>query len=167
VLNNNDGASAVESADDADSDNYDLCGFDCDAVDIQHGWVLINEGDPVWDHLKQLGDAVGSMYLGADESGTFKLRAKLKTGYADPSSLETLTQAQRVASIVESERINKLVGHGVKIVKFSDVKFLWTAAATNLKEVMTDWTISNGDYFPDPENDGGATTRYLAKYGEL
>jgi hypothetical protein len=32
---------------------------------------------------------------------------------------------------------------------------------------MTDWTISNGDYFPDPENDGGATTRYLAKYGEL
>ena len=91
ILNNNDGAAGVESADDADSDSYDTIGFDVDAVNVEHPWALVPQDTPIWDHLKDLGDACGNMYLGLDECGTLKLRAKLKTGYSDPSSLETIT----------------------------------------------------------------------------
>ena len=170
VLNNNDGASATESADDADSDSYDTCGFDCDAVDIQHGWVIIDEGAPIWEELKQIGDAVAALYIGADESGTFKLRAKLQdesTARADPTSLETIAAAAGVMSEIEQDSVNKLVGHGVKIAKTTALKILWSAEASGVFDFMSDRLIDNNDYFPDPEDDGGATARYLAKYGAV
>lgn len=169
ILNNNDGASGVESADDADFDSYDTMGFDVDAVNVEHPWALVPRNEPIWDHLKDLGDACGNMYLGLDECGTMKLRAKLATGYSDPSSLETITSVRSITTDIVAEQANKIVGHGVKIKKLTDVIALWTAlaagnfdrAAGSHQQILE--LVENGAYWPDDTEYGD----YWAKYGTV
>jgi len=169
ILNNNDGASGVEGADDADSNSYDTIGFDCDAVNIEHPWALVPRDTPIWEHLKELGDACGNMYLGLDECGTLKLRAKLKTGYSDPSSLETITAVRNLSSEIVAAQANKLVGHGVKIKKLTNIVAMWMAeAAGNFDRAtgsskMISESVANGAYWPDATEYGD----YWAKYGTV
>jgi len=169
ILNNNDGDSGVESADDADSDSYDTIGFDVDAVNVTHPWALVPRDTPIWDHLKDLGDACGNMYLGLDECGTMKLRAKLKTGYADPSSLETITAVRNLSSEIVAAQTNKLVGHGVKIKKLTNIVAMWMAeAAGNFDRAtgsskMISEEVANAAYWPDATEYGD----YWAKYGTV
>lgn len=168
VLNNNDGASAVESADDADYDSYDTIGFDVDAVDVEHPWVFIPATTSIWEELKQLGDACGATYLGMDAAGTLKMRAKLKTGYTDPSALETIddTTAAGVDSVIELAKSNKIVGHGVTVTVGTAINTVWMLEASS---VFTSaggkpkTTVTNGSYFPDPTTYGD----FFAKYGEV
>jgi len=169
ILNNNDGASGVESADDADSDSYDTIGFDIDAVNVTHPWALVPRDEPIWEHLKDIGDACGNMYLGLDECGTLKLRAKLKTGYSDPSSLETITSVRSISTDIVAEQANKIVGHGIKIKKLTDIIALWTALAAGEfdraagSHQMILETVANGAYWPDDTEYGD----YWAKYGTV
>jgi len=120
ILNNNNGAAGVESADDADSDSYDILGFDCDAVNITHPWVFIEEDDSLWTYLKDLGDACIADYLGLDSAGTMKLRSYLKTGYSDPSPILTISSVLDVAANQEVDHANKIKVHGIKLKKDSD-----------------------------------------------
>jgi len=176
VLNNNDGASGVESADDADSDSYDSIGFDCDEVNITHPWALLPQGANVWKQLQLLGDAVGAMYIGLDESGTFKLRAKLKTGYTDPTSLETITDSQIaiIDTALEPTQANKIKVHGVKIKKHSNIVTLWNAAAAGVfgkgtGEIIAE-SVANGEDWPDDIVDSETNEsrgETWAKYGEV
>ncbi len=166
VLNNNDGASGVESADDADYASYDTVGFDADAVNVTHPYVFIPATTSVWDHLKQLADACGCMYLGMDACGTLRLQAKLKTGYADPSSLETITSVSSVDSVLELARANKIVGHGIKIDVYTAIQAMWMLEAC--PSFITGGgkprvTVTNGSSFPDPATYGD----FWAKYGEV
>lgn len=166
ALNNNDGAAAVESADDADYASYDTVGFDVDAVDVTHPWVFIPATTDVWSHLKELADACGSMYLGMDACGTLKLRAKLKTGYADPSSLETVTAVSSVDSVLELARANKIIGHGVNIEVYTAIQVLWMLEA--VPAFVTGGgkprvSVANAASFPDQTTYG----EFWAKYGEV
>lgn len=168
VLNNNDGASAVESADDADYDSYDTVGFDVDAVDVTHPWVFIPATTSIWEELKQLGDACGATYLGMDACGTLKMRAKLKTGYTDPSALETIddTTAAGVESSLEMSKANKIIGHGVAVSAYTGMHLVWTmegASQFNTAGGKPKTTLTNGSYFPDPTTYGD----FFAKYGEV
>ncbi len=168
VLNNNDGASAVESADDADYASYDTVGFDVDAVDVEHPWVFIPATASIWDELKQLGDACGATYIGMDSAGTLKMRAKLKTGYTDPAALEVIddTVASGVDSVLEIAKANKIIGHGVWVTVSSGIGVMWMleASAEFIKAGgKPKTTVTNGSYFPDPTTYGD----FYAKYGEV
>jgi hypothetical protein len=166
VLNDNDGAAAVESADDADYDSYDTVGFDVDAVNVTHPYVFIPATTSVWDHLKELADACGPMYFGMDGCGTLKLRCKLATGYADPSSLETVTAVSSVDSVLEMAKANKIIGHGVKVDVYTAIQVMWMLEA--VPAFVTGGgkprvTVTNGSTFPDPTTYGD----FWAKYGEV
>ncbi len=168
VLNNNDGAAAVESADDADYDSYDTVGFDVDAVDVTHPWVFIPATTSIWEELKQVGDACAATYLGMDACGTLKMRAKLKTGYTDPSALETIddTTAAGVESAIEMSKANKIIGHGVAVSAYTGMHLVWTiegASQFNTASGKPKTTLTNGSYFPDPTTYGD----FFAKYGEV
>lgn len=168
VLNNNDGASGVESADDADSASYDTCGFDVDTVSINHPWVYIPPGEFIWEHLKELGVAVSAMYIGMDECGTVKLRARLKDGYSDPSALETISSALEMSSSMEIEQANKLIGHGIKIRKFTTQGTVWMIEACSAFDEDTGAgdavkvAVANGAYFPEAD-----LRPFWAKYGNV
>jgi hypothetical protein len=169
VPNDNTGSTiGEESADDADYASYDTVGFDCDVVNVEHPWVFIPATSSIWDQLKELGDACGPMYLGMDASGTMKLRAKLKIGYTDPSSLETLddTVISGVDSVMEMARSNKIVGHGVNVAIGTAIQVVWMLEAVS--EFIKgggkpNVTVTNGSYFPDPTTYGDV----FAKYGEV
>jgi len=173
ILNNNDGVDGVESADDADSDSYDTIGFDCDAVNVTHPWALVPRDTPIWDHLKDLGDACGNMYLGLDECGTLKLRAKLKTGYSDPSSLETITAVRSIETNIVAAQANKLVGHGVMIKKLTNVVAMWMAEAEGAFDKATGSSkmiseeVANGAYWPDDQPAGDPRGETWAMYGKV
>lgn len=176
ILNDNDGAAGVESADDADFDSYDTVGFDADVVAVTHPWVLLSQGTNVWDTLQELGDAAGAMYNGMDEAGVYKFRAKLKTGYTDPSSLETITDSeiQGVGTTLEVGQANKITVHGIKIKKYTNIVTLWNAAAAGsfakgTGEVIAE-TVANGEYWPDDvveSETSEARGETWAKYGQV
>jgi hypothetical protein len=153
VLNDNDGASGVESADDADSGTYDSIGFDVDAVNITHPWAIVEEGESIWETLQDIGEATAARYIGIDSSGTFKFRSPLKTGYSDPSSIETITDPMGVSSTVDYETANKIVGSGVKIVKEQRSELLWSAEDSGAfaSDYANIWGIdvANGATWPD------------------
>lgn len=166
VLNNNDGSSGEESADDADYDTYDTCGFDADSVDIAHEYVRLEKGSSVWQHLKELADASLAWYVGTDEAGTMKFRSRLKSGYADPSSIETITtEVQNVQSILENQAANKIVIRGVQVVETTGYN-LWSAAQSGSWS-LTEGSklavaVANGGTFPDVSTFG----EYVARYGD-
>lgn len=153
VLNNNDGASAVESADDADEDSYDTCGFDCDLVADTLVWVLIQENKPIWEDLKDLGVAALAEYIGFDSAGTFVMRSYLKTGYADPTPILTIATARGMSASLDIERANWIVVEGRKVKKGTKVSSLWDIENSKLfaegKEKMR-VEMADAAIFPDP-----------------
>lgn len=149
ALNDNDGASGVESADDADYGSYDTVGFDADAVAVVHPWVFVQSADSVWDHLKDLADATGCMYMGMDAGGALRLRSRLKTGYADPSTLTTIDTVISVDSQIELRRANKILGHGVRVRVDDKRTVVWMLSASGIAGPTPSVEIENGEYFPD------------------
>jgi len=169
ILNNNDGSSGTESADDADSDSYDTIGIIADAVDITHPWAIVPRGDTPWDHLKELADASGSMYLGMDASNTLRLISKLATGYSDPSSIETIgdSDIQDVNSILDVAQANKILVRGVKIKKNENMQNVWDARSvkdfTSLGDRLAE-SVADGDDWPDPDTYGEFVAEFDTKF---
>jgi hypothetical protein len=163
VLNDNDGASGSESADDADYSAYDTIGFDVDAVAVVHPWAIVEEGVSIGDHLGEIGQAVAARYMGLDSCGTLKMRSPLKTDYADPSPIETVDDAMSVQASVDYATANKIIGHAVKIVKtlttnLRDKQLLWSAEDSGAfdTDYAAYWGIEVADdgIFPDPDEFG-------------
>jgi len=168
VLNDNDGASGTESADDADYSTYDTCGFDADDVDITHPWQRLEKRTTVWDELKQLADGTLAWYIGMDEAGTLKFRSRLKAAYADPSPIETLSAGvQQVVSVIEPWQANRIVIHGIAILIDDYVRLVWSGVAAGVFPKDSGGaiavTVANGGTFPDVATYG----EFLAKYGEV
>jgi len=168
VLNDNDGASGVESAGDADNDTYDTCGFDCDAVNITHTWQHIDPGDSIVAHVKDLGLATVADYCGFDSAGTFKLRSYFKTGYADPTPILTISGAQDITAAQEVDRANKIIVHGVRVEKYSQRCKAWDAEKIGFTGFYDDGdkvtvTLANGAEWPDPATYGEP---FMARYNK-
>jgi hypothetical protein len=128
VLNDNDGASGTESADDADSDTYDSCGFDVGTVTIQHDWVRLETGENPWTSIKEIADACLAYRCGFSEAGVFTFKAILEDAFADPAPIDTLTVAQDIASTLVAQRANKIIVRGAKITEDPTEQMVWMAS---------------------------------------
>lgn len=165
VLNNNDGdggVEATEAADDADYAAYDTVGFDVDFVNIVHPWAVIDQDESVWKPLKELAIASIQTYIGLDPCGTLKFRAMLATGYADPSSLETIGDNDFRNINTRLSKINKIEIFGNHITKDTDISQAWDAHSVGLfgDGQLVYINLANGDTWPDPAIYG----EYWAKY---
>lgn len=167
VLNNNDGAAGVESADDADSELYDTVGFDVDDAMIVHPWARVEQGENVWEYLTQIGDATACRYIGMDSAGTLKYRTIFKTSYVDPSAHSTIDATQSVDTVLDVAQANKILVHGVTIVKRSNMAQVWDAAAagtfTKDGESWIRETVANGGCWPTSTT----SYEYWASYGDV
>lgn len=167
VLNNNDGAAGVESADDADSEVYDTVGFDVDDAMIVHPWARVEQGENIWEYLTQIGDATACRYIGMDSAGTLKYRTIFKTSYADPSALATIDATQSIDTVLDVAQANKIVVHGVAIRKDGMMRQVWDAAAAGTFTKDGDsWireTVANGGYWPT----SASSYEYWASYGDV
>jgi hypothetical protein len=167
VLNNNDGAAGVESADDADSGVYDTMGFDVDDAMIVHPWARVEQGESIWEYLTQIGDATAARYIGMDSAGTLKYRTIFKTSYADPSAIATIDATQNIDTVLDIEQANKILVHGVSIQKDTMMRQVWDAAAAGCFTADgTSWireTVANGASWPTAltSND------FWASYGDV
>lgn len=152
--NDNDGASGVESADDAVDITWPWFGVDAGAVDYQHGWRRVEAGSSIWENLKSLANASGPKYCGMSECNTLTLKAVLETGYSDDVPIDEWTTARQNINItLDDIQPNKLVGHGVKIVKASELRLIALASATgNFADSDGDNVLSeiilDGAYWP-------------------
>ena len=164
VLNNNDGAAGVESADDADSAAYDTIGFDTDAAAITHPWAIVEEGVPIWKYVKELGVASLARYCGVDSNGTFVFKPRIDEP-ADPSSLLTITAVKGLHSQLQLEQANKIIVHGDKIIKQDLHSYLWASATSYAFDY---WAYSkyikilDGAQWPDPSTYGEFWALYKA-----
>jgi hypothetical protein len=127
VPNDNDGASGEDSADDADSAVFDTVGFDVEDAMIVHPFAVVEQGTKIWDYLTNIADATAARYFGFDACGTLKYRTPFKTGYADPSTLTTIDSVVSVDSMMTIEQANKIIIHGVRIVKEQATSEVWSA----------------------------------------
>jgi len=116
------------------------------------------------------------MYIGIDEAGTFKLRCKLKKGYTDPTSLETITDADitSISCALEPEQANKIIVHGFLIKKHCNLVTLWNAAAAGCFEEgggdLISETIQDGQGWPDDvvlSETKETRGEFWAKYGDV
>lgn len=161
VLNNNDGSGGTESADDADSDAFDQCGFDVDAVNIVHPWCPIEQQTEIWDYLREIAVGTVSSHMGFDSAGVLKFRSRFKTGYSDPTPIETISECVNILSYLAPVVANKIEVHGVKITENTNYELLWynrnTAAwDQNLYYIV----LADGDDYPDNATFGDFWAQY-------
>ncbi len=123
----NDGASGIMSADSAQSSTYDTIGFDVDDAPITHPWAVVAMNTTPWSYLNDIHDGTAAYYLGFDACGTLKYRTPLKAGYADPTSLITISDVQSVDSIIDAMQANHIVINGVQTVKGTNYTVVWDA----------------------------------------
>jgi len=166
VLNNNDGVAGVSSADDADSDSYDIIGFDVQSVAITHPWRRVDQGASIWNYLKDLGDATVASYIGLNSAGTFVHRSRFATDYEDPIPYGVIDAVRNVSTKIDVQNANRIVVHGVKIIKRGRVEIMWVASGSDGFNIGTDGrltdTVANGASWP------GATygVEFIANYGD-
>ncbi len=170
VLNNNDGASGEESADDADYSTYDTHGFDVDVVTITHPWLRLSAGDAPWDAVKMLAQACLAYQCGFLQSGVFAFKAVLGDTYSDPAADETISTAQDIMAEPVAERANRVIARGDKITIATALRIMWTASESGAFAVdetgRMSQTIVNGATWPPSATFGEFVARYDAEGGQ-
>jgi hypothetical protein len=164
VLNSADGTAGTISADSAMSSLYNIFGYDVDDAAITHPWALVKQGTSIWNYLSQIADATAARYLGCDACGTIKFRTPFKAGYADPASLLTIVTTQNIDSNLTLNQANKVLIHGVKILKDAKVTQIWSAEKTSFFARDSNGylyeSIANGATWPDPATYGDFWAAY-------
>jgi hypothetical protein len=167
VLNDNDGASAVESADDADSSAYDQIGFDVDAVNITHPWAVLEEGSNPWKVAQEIADGTVASYMGIGKSGALRFRSPFKTGYSDPTPLLTLTDVKDILTEPDESTANTIRVEGVEIKKDTNIREIWNGTTAGDFTAGERWmwdSVNNGTYWPSRTDWPGG---YWAKYADV
>lgn len=161
AVNSNNGASGVESADDAADISWPWFGIDANAVDIEHPWRRVEAGTTIWENLKSLANASGPKYLGMSECNTLVLKAILQTDYSDDVPIDELTGARQNINVSLDEVFaNKIIGHGNKIVKGNEIRLIWCASSTG------NFADSDGDNVLEEVVANGATWPSTTTYPE-
>jgi len=168
VPNDNMGSSAIESADDADSDSYDTIGFDVQDVAITHPWRRVEANESLWEHVQDLGNATVASYIGLNSAGTLRYRSRLSSDYSDPVPMGTLQETQGASIGLEQSDANRLVIHGVHIGKAGYTGIVWDAGASRTFASSTDpvginESVSTGATWPSTSTYGN---EFIARYGE-
>ena len=153
VLNDNQGSTAIESADDADAETYDTCGFVVDTVSQAVDWVVIPEYTSIGEHVRDLGMAALAEYVGFDPAGTFILDSYLDDSYSDPTPvMSIITAPETLAATTEPERANHIIVRGVMIKEDTKNRNVVSLENTRIFEdggTKIKIEMANGDSFPD------------------
>jgi len=169
VLNSNDGTSGLSSIGSEMSEDYEIIPIDADNVAYIHPWAWIEEGEKVWDNLKEIADAVLARKFYIDSSGILRLRSAFTS--ALPASSGTIDHVKAVATMQQPLTANKLKVQGAQIEIRPNIQTVWQAVAAGLavdsgtRGNVFKRTIANGGTFPDQTIDGAA--EYEATYGEV
>jgi hypothetical protein len=158
LVNANDGASGVGSAESAATYEYDTVAFDCDAVNIEHPYTLVAKGDTVWEHLKDIGNASICYYLGMSPDGIFTFKNRYaEAGVSTPESFGAIDNVGAIDTSLETEAANSIKVEGVIINKATALETLFTGTSAAL-------TTNSGGALMHPIEDAtyltvqGATT---------
>jgi len=167
VLNSNDGVAGVSSADDEVSAGYDTLGFDVESVAITHRWRRVDENVSLWQYLKDIADSTVASYIGLNSAGSFRFRSRLATAYGDPVPMGTLSTTRGIGTTIDLQRKNKIVVHGVSIVKNVSTTVVWNATSSHAFPLTDDGTIAEdvlaAGIWPDPDTYGES---FIARYGD-
>ena len=133
VVNTNDGAAGIESADDAPEITWPWFGFDVPNIDFLHGWRRLDRGSRIWDENKSIGLASGARYCGFDEGDTLTLRAYLEDDFSDPviASVITDSTVMDLQTAPLGLSANRIIGHGFAVKKSTGLQTLWMATAAD------------------------------------
>jgi len=126
LLNATDGASGSGSADLAATTTYDTVAFDCDAVDVEHPYALVDRGSTAWDALKKIGDASIASYIGMSPDGVFEFKVRYNS--ADMPNMGDIEDFGGIATSLDVDGANAVRVHGVIIDKETNPTQLWTAS---------------------------------------
>jgi hypothetical protein len=156
VVNTNDGAAGIESADDAPEITWPWFGFDVPNIDFLHGWRRLDRGSRIWDEIKSIGLASGARYCGFDEGDTLTLRAYLEDDFSDPV-IDSVINDSTVMDLQTAPlglSANRIIGHGFAVKKSTGLQTLWMATAADSFEeesfvASLSETILNGARWPN------------------
>jgi hypothetical protein len=127
-------------------------GFNVDAVDITHPWALVPHDESILGHVYDIGVATVSRRMNLDSDGTCVLRSPLKTAYADPTPILTVTAAVDMVSVIEERQGNKLIVHGVDYMKTAKAVKIWDAEGSGFPSSSTHTvcvSVVAGAVFPE------------------
>jgi len=140
------------SADYASAASYDTIGFDADAVAVTHAWALVPHESPILGHLLDIGVATCSRKMSLDSAGTLVFRSPLKAAYTDPTTILTTVAAADMLTAIEERQGNKLIVHGVDIVKTAKAVKIWDAEGSGFPSSTTHTvyvSVAAGATFPE------------------
>ena len=157
-------ASGTVSAADADEIGWDVHGFDIEEVSYEHEWKLLVPGSNLWSAIASFcSEALEPIEAGFDESGTFRLRTVLASGYADQVPMLSLddTEIMTPLGVDVLPAFNTFRGIGYYIYKHLSYHTLWDARAADL------FTLDTGGNFMDQPVLNGATWPAISGTGEF
>ena len=169
VINSNSGttysASGVSAIGSEMSASYDYVGIVADDVTYQHPWVQVEDGDNIWEEIKNVCDAILARHCFIDASNVMRIPSMLSS--ALPASLGSLPAAAQIASGQQRVTANKLTVQGVQILEWHKPQTLWMAESANIEDDSDSdgkfsRTLADGETFPSIAIDGVVT--YEAKY---
>jgi hypothetical protein len=133
---------------------------------VTHPWAVVEQGTPVWDYLTRIADATSAWYMGFDACGTLKYRTPMKAGYADASALFTVDAVGAIDSAISIEQANKIIIHGIKIIKSGRYGEVWSAEKSSFFDRDANGyvyeTVAASATWPEPMTYG----EFWAKYEE-
>jgi hypothetical protein len=113
LVNANDGAAGVGSADSAATTTYDTVAFDADAVNVEHPYALVEKGQTAWDALKKIGDASIASYIGMSPDGVMQF--KVRYNGDDMPNMGDIEDFGGIGTSLDVAGANSIKVHGVII----------------------------------------------------
>jgi len=132
LINSADGASGIGSADSAATYLYDTVAIDTEEVTLSHPYAIINKGDTVWEHIKDIGDATLARYIGMTADGVFKYATAYNE--TDPTALGAITDVSGISTGLDSNEVNSIKVEGMVIDKATENVVLWDGTGSLLRD---------------------------------
>jgi hypothetical protein len=126
LLNANVGASGIGSAESAATYLYDTVAIYADEVTLSHPYAIVNKGETVWDHLKDIRDATLANYIGMTADGVLKYQVAYNS--VDPAPLGAIENVSSISTSLDVNQANSIKVEGILIDKAPNEKLLWDGA---------------------------------------
>jgi hypothetical protein len=148
VLNANDGASGIGSAESYASYLYDTKAIDTAVSALSHPYAIVNKGDTAWDHLKDINEALIPRYVGETCDGVLKF--DFAYNETDPAIIGAIEDVASIQTSLDVNQENSIKVEGILIEKASADSQLWngstvTGIQTNTGGAMLH-PITSGDW---------------------
>jgi hypothetical protein len=115
VLNANDGASGIGSAESYASYLYDTKAIDTAVSALSHPYAIVNKGDTAWDHLKDINEALIPRYVGETCDGVLKF--DFAYNEIDPAIIGAIEDVASIQTSLDINQENSIKVEGIIIDK--------------------------------------------------